>query len=224
MCQPPRHEQIYSTHPNSFALRTTTTGECGAGGGEEEGASISGRAGEEDWDAVGLRVFLPEVTEWCIDYSVDGHALLWVVSSSGAWYRVAGTHQLGFVKPHPLYAKMNQSASRKFRACAATARQLLAIYPTNPQAEYATVLGAIEAASGGRVAEASLLEMADFVAAQMAGLKGPLPPLGLPGAAVAEVKYDHCPFVEGLKQRARQQVCAVLCASWGLLARGWWWN
>lgn len=140
---------------------------------------------------MGLRVFLPEIKEWCIDYSVDGHALLWVVTTSGAWYKIAST-QAGFLKPHPIYARMHQSASRKFKACAATARQLLAIYPSNPQADYGTVLQAIEAASSGRIGEGTLLEMADFVAAQM-----------------ADIKYDHCSLVEGLKQRARQQVRCV---------------
>lgn len=179
-----------------LAVSKDDDGSVGGGGGKS--------AGEEDWDAGGLRVFLPDVAEWCIDYSADGQALLWVVTSAGAWYRISGTQQLGFLKPHPIYARMHQSASRKFRACAATARQLLAIYPTNPQADYATVLAAVEAASGGRVGEGALLEMADFVAGQMAGLKGPLPALGAPPAP--EIKYDHCAFVEGLKQRARQQV------------------
>ncbi len=163
---------------------------------------------EEDWDGAGLRVFLPDIAEWCIDYSADGQALLWVVTAAGAWYRIAGTQHLGFLRPHPLYARMHQSASRKFRGCAAAARQLLAIYPTSPQADYATVLQAIEGASGGRIGEAVLLEMADFVAGQMAGLKGPPPVPQLPGAPAPapEIKYDHCSFVEGLKQRARQQV------------------
>lgn len=95
---------------------------------------------------------------------------------------------------------MYQSATRKFKACALTARQLITVYRQNPSADYATVLKTIETASGGKISEQVLLEMAEFVATQMGGLQGD-PLLG-----DTITKYDQSSFVAELKHRARTLV------------------
>jgi hypothetical protein len=74
---------------------------------------------------------LPEVQEWCIDYS-DGLAVLWLVTPR-AWYRIGGS-EYGYLRPHPLYAPIFDTASVKFRACAIACKQLLAAHRRDPHA------------------------------------------------------------------------------------------
>ncbi|TMW68693.1 hypothetical protein Poli38472_006161 [Pythium oligandrum] len=83
-----------------------------------------------------LRVWLPEITDWCLDYS-EGDPTLWVITPH-AWYKIAGP--LSGVLPHPSYRTKFQHVRKLFEASYLVAYVLKEWLPINKKVSYRATL------------------------------------------------------------------------------------
>ena len=139
-----------------------------------------------------LRVHLPHITDWCIDYQPD-LPTLWVISD-GAWYCIGGIRT---VHPSTRYAKHFWPAFFKFQACITVARVLMDLLPVNPDVAYRVVVREVEARSKRGcfpISEAYLVAKADFIAEQVAQLDN----------EQTKGLYRKSKFISMLKARAEE--------------------
>ncbi|TDH70587.1 uncharacterized protein CCR75_001862 [Bremia lactucae] len=93
------------------------------------------------------RVWLPEITDWCLDYA-DGDPTLWVITPH-AWYKIAGP--LSGLLPHPSYRQTFKHVRYLFEASYLVAYVLKAWLPINKKVSYrATLQQIIELSLLGR--------------------------------------------------------------------------
>ena len=83
-----------------------------------------------------LRVWLPEITDWCLDYS-DGDPTLWVITPH-AWYKVAGP--LSGLLPHAHYRKTFTHVRMLFESSYLVAYVLKEWLPLNKKVAYRATL------------------------------------------------------------------------------------
>lgn len=82
------------------------------------------------------RVWLPEITDWCLDFS-EGDPTLWVVTPV-AWYKIAGP--LSGLLPHQVYRETFQHVRMLFEACYLVAYVLKEWLPINKKVSYRATL------------------------------------------------------------------------------------
>uniref|UniRef100_M4C262 Bromo domain-containing protein n=1 Tax=Hyaloperonospora arabidopsidis (strain Emoy2) TaxID=559515 RepID=M4C262_HYAAE len=93
------------------------------------------------------RVWLPEITDWCLDYA-EGDPTLWVVTPH-AWYKIAGP--LSGLLPHSSYRHTFKHVRRLFEASYLVAYVLKEWLPINKKVSYrATLQQIIEVSLKGR--------------------------------------------------------------------------
>lgn len=115
------------------------------------------------------RVWLPEITDWCLDYA-EGDPTLWVVTPY-AWYKIAGP--LSGLLPHPSYRKAFQHVRHLFEASYLVAYVLKEWLPINKKVSYrATLQQIIELSLKGRyrVSAWFLVKNYPFIRAQISNL------------------------------------------------------
>lgn len=83
-----------------------------------------------------LRVWLPEITDWCLDYS-EGDPTLWVITPH-AWYKIAGP--LSGLLPHPYYRGTFKHVRMLFEASYLVAYVLKEWLPINKKVAYRATL------------------------------------------------------------------------------------
>lgn len=100
------------------------------------------------------RVWLPEITDWCLDYA-EGDPTLWVVTPH-AWYKIAGP--LSGLLPHSSYRQTFQHVRHLFEASYLVAYVLKEWLPINKKVSYrATLQQIIELSLKGRYRVVRLL-------------------------------------------------------------------
>ncbi|KAI9907775.1 hypothetical protein PsorP6_003841 [Peronosclerospora sorghi] len=93
------------------------------------------------------RVWLPEITDWCLDYA-EGDPTLWVITPH-AWYKIAGP--LSGLLPHPSYRHVFEHVRLLFEASYLVAYVLKEWLPINKKVSYrATLQQIIELSLKGR--------------------------------------------------------------------------
>lgn len=115
------------------------------------------------------RVWLPEVTDWCLDYA-EGDPTLWVITPH-AWYKIAGP--LSGLLPHHSYRQTFQHVRCLFEASYLVAYVLKEWLPINKKVSYrATLQQVIELSLLGRyrVSAWFLLKNYPFIRAQICNL------------------------------------------------------
>ncbi|KAL8005359.1 putative bromodomain, DDT domain, DNA (cytosine-5)-methyltransferase 1, replication foci [Plasmopara halstedii] len=115
------------------------------------------------------RVWLPEVTDWCLDYA-EGDPTLWVITPH-AWYKIAGP--LSGLLPHPSYRHIFQHVRCLFEASYLVAYVLKEWLPINKKVSYrATLQQVIELSLLGRyrVSAWFLVKNYPFIRAQICNL------------------------------------------------------
>lgn len=99
------------------------------------------------------RVWLPEITDWCLDFS-EGDPTLWVVTPL-AWYKIAGP--LSGLLPHASYRDTFQHVRLLFESCYLVAYVLKEWLPINKKVSYrATLQQVVELSLKGRYPVVSL--------------------------------------------------------------------
>ncbi|CAI5739273.1 unnamed protein product [Hyaloperonospora brassicae] len=115
------------------------------------------------------RVWLPEITDWCLDYA-EGDPTLWVVTPH-AWYKIAGP--LSGMLPHASYRHTFKHVRRLFEASYLVAYVLKEWLPINKKVSYrATLQQIIEVSLKGRyrVSAWFLVKNYPFIRAQVSNL------------------------------------------------------
>lgn len=94
-----------------------------------------------------MRVWLPEITDWCLDYS-EGDPTLWVITPR-AWYKIAGP--LSGMLPHSSYREKFVHVRMLFEASYLVAYVLKEWLPINKKVSYrATLQQIVELSLKGR--------------------------------------------------------------------------
>lgn len=83
-----------------------------------------------------MRVWLPEITDWCLDYS-EGDPTLWVITPR-AWYKIAGP--LSGLLPHAYYRKTFKHVRMLFESSYLVAYVLKEWLPINKKVSYRATL------------------------------------------------------------------------------------
>ncbi|KAG2766648.1 hypothetical protein PC129_g6448 [Phytophthora cactorum] len=115
------------------------------------------------------RVWLPEITDWCLDYA-EGDPTLWVITPH-AWYKIAGP--LSGLLPHPSYRHTFKHVRYLFEASYLVAYVLKEWLPINKKVSYrATLQQIIELSLQGRyrVSAWFLVKNYPFIRAQISNL------------------------------------------------------
>ncbi|UIZ26710.1 hypothetical protein KXD40_001766 [Peronospora effusa] len=115
------------------------------------------------------RVWLPEITDWCLDYA-EGDPTLWVVTPH-AWYKIAGP--LSGMLPHASYRQVFKHVRHLFEASYLVAYVLKEWLPINKKVSYrATLQQIIEISLQGRyrVSAWFLVKNYPFIRAQVSNL------------------------------------------------------
>lgn len=115
------------------------------------------------------RVWLPEITDWCLDYA-EGDPTLWVVTPH-AWYKIAGP--LSGMLPHSSYRQTFNHVRHLFEASYLVAYVLKEWLPINKKVSYrATLQQIIELSLKGRyrVSAWFLVKNYPFIRAQICNL------------------------------------------------------
>ncbi|KAF0683469.1 Aste57867_24503 [Aphanomyces stellatus] len=115
------------------------------------------------------RVWLPEITDWCLDYS-DGDPTLWVITKN-AWYKIAGP--ISGMLPHWSYRSQFTKPRLMFEACFHIAFVLREWLPKNPGLAYrSTLQQVIEQSILGRypLTTKFMIENYKFIASQLGNL------------------------------------------------------
>lgn len=115
------------------------------------------------------RVWLPEITDWCLDYA-EGDPTLWVITPH-AWYKIAGP--LSGLLPHSSYRQTFKHVRYLFEASYLVAYVLKEWLPINKKVSYrATLQQIIELSLQGRyrVAAWFLVKNYPFIRAQISNL------------------------------------------------------
>ncbi|KAL3666523.1 hypothetical protein V7S43_008156 [Phytophthora oleae] len=115
------------------------------------------------------RVWLPEITDWCLDYA-EGDPTLWVVTPH-AWYKIAGP--LSGLLPHLSYRQTFKHVRHLFEASYLVAYVLKEWLPINKKVSYrATLQQIIELSLKGRyrVSAWFLVKNYPFIRAQISNL------------------------------------------------------
>lgn len=101
-----------------------------------------------------VRVWLPEITDWCLDYS-EGDPTLWVITPH-AWYKIAGP--LSGLLPHVSYRETFKHVRMLFESSYLVAYVLKEWLPINKKVSYrATLEQIVELSLKGRYRVVGLL-------------------------------------------------------------------
>ncbi|ETP41451.1 hypothetical protein, variant 1 [Phytophthora nicotianae P10297] len=115
------------------------------------------------------RVWLPEITDWCLDYA-EGDPTLWVITPH-AWYKIAGP--LSGLLPHASYRETFKHVRYLFEASYLVAYVLKEWLPINKKVSYrATLQQIIELSLLGRYRASGwfLVKNYPFIRAQISNL------------------------------------------------------
>ncbi|KAG6975700.1 hypothetical protein JG688_00002120 [Phytophthora aleatoria] len=165
--------------PNSGGSDLTSDDEDMRSGKSESGAvNAKGTSDELNLMECGFRhpdtyararVWLPEITDWCLDYA-EGDPTLWVITPH-AWYKIAGP--LSGLLPHPSYRHTFKHVRYLFEASYLVAYVLKEWLPINKKVSYrATLQQIIELSLQGRyrVSAWFLVKNYPFIRAQISNL------------------------------------------------------
>ncbi|CAI5744545.1 unnamed protein product [Peronospora destructor] len=120
-------------------------------------------------DYARARVWLTEITDWCLDYA-EGDPTLWVITPH-AWYKIAGP--LSGMLPHSSYRQVFKHVRHLFEASYLVAYVLKEWLPINKKVSYrATLQQIIELSLQGRyrVSAWFLVKNYPFIRAQVSNL------------------------------------------------------
>ncbi|CAM9743621.1 unnamed protein product, partial [Chrysoparadoxa australica] len=112
-----------------------------------------------------LRIKLTALEDWCIDYSIAGKPVLWIISKY-AWYKVAGGSWWDKVQSAPHYASTFTPTERKFRLMSLVMRALTA----NPNLTLSQVARRADAGTSGELTIQDLVQHHSFILGQLEGL------------------------------------------------------
>ena len=124
-----------------------------------------------------LSVRIEGIEDWCIDYTYPNPSL-WLIASSGVWYRVAGAAMAGLGghlgAPAVSYEPMFNKTRKAFLSCVHVAMILLDFLPSTPKMTLPFVVDEVTARSEGEVDECDILENYILIAEQMSNLERPV--------------------------------------------------
>ncbi len=122
-----------------------------------------------------LDIVIEDVDDWCMDLTY-ANPTLWIISSLGIWYRVAGAlcpggHSNG--NPSDPYKPFFQPTLEKYLASAHVAMAILDVFPSMPTANFQVITEEISSRTKGLMNELYILEHYKFVAEQLSSLQLP---------------------------------------------------
>ena len=152
-----------------------------------------------------LSVRIEGIEDWCIDYTYPNPSL-WLIASSGVWYRVAGSAMAGLGghrgAPAVSYEPMFSKTRKAFLSCVHVAMMLLDFLPSTPKMTLSFVVDEVTARSEGEVDECDILENYLLIVEQMSNLERPVdwgpkvPP------------FASCAFINQLRKEGKAFVTA----------------
>lgn len=164
-----KDSNLDSIHPDvSELMRTDRSGTVAAKGTEDE-LNLLECGFRHPPEYARMRVWLPEITDWCLDFS-EGDPTLWVVTPL-SWYKIAGP--LSGLLPHHSYRGTFQHVRMLFEASYLVAYVLKEWLPINKKVSYrATLQQVIELSLAGRYRVSSwfLMENYPFLRNQISNL------------------------------------------------------
>ena len=117
-----------------------------------------------------LSVRVEGIEDWCIDYTYPNPSL-WLIASSGVWYRVAGCLMAGLGghrgTPAPSYEPLFAKTRKAFLASVHVAMCLIDFLPSSPKMTLAFMTDEVVARAGGDLDDLDLLEHHSLIAEQV---------------------------------------------------------
>lgn len=114
------------------------------------------------------------IEDWCMDYTYCQPSL-WIISTTGAWYRIAGVHCPGghYGAPTAAYKPFFESLTTKFATCAHVAMVILDFYSSSCKLTVQDVCAEVTARTNGKINETHILANHILVHDQMCALPRP---------------------------------------------------
>ena len=123
-----------------------------------------------------MAVRIEGIEDWCIDYTYPNPSL-WLIASSGIWYRVAGCLMAGLGghrgMPAPSYEPLFARTRKAFLASVHVAMCLIDFLPSSPKMTLAFMTDEVVARAQGDLDDFDLLEHHALIAEQVATLERP---------------------------------------------------
>ena len=150
------------------------------------------------------RIEIPCIEDWCIDLTYCNPSL-WLIASTGVWYRVAGPLCPGGVrgKPTKKYEATFAAANKAFLACSHVAMCLLDFFPSTPKITLQTVMEEIAERTKGSLREGDICNNHELICTTICSMSQPDdwdPKLG---------SFENSVFLQQLKRQGPAYVSAA---------------
>jgi RNA binding activity-knot of a chromodomain len=139
-------------------------------------SNISSSSGSEnEGERKKIPVRIENIEDWCIDYTYANPSL-WLIASSGVWYRVAGPMCVGAMQgrgqahrgyPSRRYESIFEKTCCEFLSSVHVAMCLLDFLPSTPKLSLQFMCGEISARSQEEVDEIDILQNYRFIAGEI---------------------------------------------------------
>ena len=121
-----------------------------------------------------LKVLVEDIDDWCVDYTY-ANPTLWIIATSGIWYRVGGalcpTGCLG--KPSNHYSLAFATTREKYLTASHVAMALMDILPNKPTANFKVIVDEVSVRTNHVVNELTILEHYQFLLDQISSIENP---------------------------------------------------
>ena len=142
-----------------------------------------------------VHVCIEGIDDWCIDYTY-ANPTLWIIASSGVWYRVAGilVSSQGYSGvPSTGYSRVFHETISMFQVSSHVAMCLLDYLPINPKFSFNDVVSEISRRTNGIISDIDLLKFHNFIVGQISALEKPV-------EWHAKISFNNCQFITQLKK------------------------
>jgi hypothetical protein len=123
-----------------------------------------------------VHVIVEDIDDWCVDYTY-ANPTLWLISSAGIWYRVAGAlcptgGPLG--NPTPAYLSAFSITREKYLTAAHVVMALMDVLPNHPTANFKMIVDEVTARTLNVVNELTILDHYHFLLEQISTIENPV--------------------------------------------------
>eukprot|EP01034_Spumella_vulgaris_P032318 gene32318-39905_t len=152
----------------SSALKTPSKGTKGGRTASSGGAKLKPFHQKQN-------VFIAQIEDWCVDFTY-ANPTLWLISTSGVWYRIAGALcPNGYHgSPHDDYRPVFSDVAEKYFVTSHIVMAVLDIFPLNYAAHYPVIVAEAAQRSGNKVNEITVLKHYAFIIEQLLSLERPV--------------------------------------------------
>ena len=142
-----------------------------------------------------VSVRIDGIDDWCIDYTY-ANPTLWIIASSGIWYRVAGilVSPQGYSgTPSITYSSIFHETISMFQISSHVAMCLLDYLPINPKISFNDITAEINRRTNCAITDLELLKYYNFIVEQISALEAP-------SEWHNKISFSSCQFITQLKK------------------------